>query len=196
MAAKATLFSIIIFSKDEKTSIYQEEYNLGSFSYFKRTAVQEMLRFLSKRVAESLDTAVPQELVHRMEEGESYKFFVKEKSDLIYVTASLLEYPSNTLSLLIEDISKQIKSSSRSELAGHLKVQMKEYQDYEQKDIMLQIKNELGKVEEILTKTVESALGRGEKIDELISSADSLSFQTKSLYKLSRKQNKRCCGIM
>ncbi|OAG31259.1 synaptobrevin -like YKT6 [Nematocida displodere] len=218
MKTKATLFSIILFNTDESTSIYHEEYSLGSFSYFKRTPIQEMLRFLSKRVAHSLDTNVPQELIHKVEESDSYKFFVKEKASLIFVVSTFLEYPSNTLSLLVEDIGtfilesrdrvKHTQERSRPEeidrahkeektaVAALIKAQIKEYQDYEQKDIMLQIKNELGKVEEILTKTVESALGRGEKIDELISSADSLSFQTKSLYKLSKKQNKKCCGIM
>lgn len=201
---KGTLFSLIIFNKDEETSIYHEEYYLSSFSYFKRSPVQEMLRFLSKRVSHNLDTNVPQDLVHKVEEGDSYKFFIKEKNGMIFVAASLLEYPSGTLSLLIEEVAKHLKEKrphikkdeDRQELSLFVRKQLKDYQDFEQKDIMLQIKNELGVVEEILTKTVESALGRGEKIDELISSADSLSFQTKSLYRLSKKQNKKCCGIM
>ncbi|KAI5180206.1 synaptobrevin-like protein YKT6 [Nematocida sp. AWRm80] len=220
MTERTTLFSIIMFNKDEEHSIYAEEYSLRSFSYFKRTPVQEMLRFLSKRVVQNVETDKPQELIHKVSEGDSYKFFIKERSNYIFVLSSLLEYPSNTLSLLIEDINKYLKeeiqdifkvshtqkqlntkdkdkqAQDKLKVSEFIKKQLKEYQNYEQKDIMLQIKNELGMVEEILSKTVESALGRGEKIDELISSADSLSFQTKSLYKLSKKQNKKCCGII
>ncbi|KAI5190592.1 synaptobrevin-like protein YKT6 [Nematocida sp. AWRm77] len=219
----ATLFSLIVFSKEDSLALYHEEYRLSSFNYFKRTSIQEMLRFLSTRVVQNLQVDVPQELIHRVDEGDSYKFFVKEKHNLVFVTASLLEYPSNTLSLLIEDVTKFISEQSKRQegsgevcatfekkaeaskklererklsLSKYVKVQLEEYQDYESKDIMLQIKNELGKVEEVLTKTIENALGRGEKIDELINSADSLSFQTKSLYRLSKKQNQKCCGIM
>lgn len=216
MSSKGTLFSAVLFSKTG--NIEYEEYHLGGFGYFQRSPLQEMLRFLSGRVVQNIDATVPQELVHKMDNGDSFKFFVKEKENRIYVLCAIIEYPSNTLSLLVEDISKciseaseaseqnqeirniaqdeRIRKKEKEKISDYIKIQLKEYQDYEKKDIMLQIKNELGRVEEILTKSVESALGRGEKIDELISSADSLSFQTKSLYKLSKKQNRRCCGIM
>ncbi|KAI5171570.1 synaptobrevin-like protein YKT6 [Nematocida sp. LUAm3] len=207
-----TLFCVILFKKDEGRSIYIEEYKLNGFSYFKRSPAQEMLRFLSKRIAQNIDTKEPQDLVQKMDEGDSYKFFIKEKGEYIYVLSTLMEYPSNTLGILVEDISNKIRETSceenfreklekqdrerKEKVSEYIRAQINEYQDYKQKDIMLQINNELGRVQEILSRTLESALGRGEKIDELITSADTLSFQTKSLYKLSKKQNRKCCGIM
>lgn len=222
---EATLFSLLLFNQDENTSMYHEEYALGSFNYFKRTSIQEVLRFLSTRVVQNLEVEVPQELIHKVDEGLSFKFFVKQKGGHIFVTGSLLKYPSNTLSLLIEEVAafiaaqaeqrqravsgggyltaeQRVERERRADkeanqaLSKYLKEQLSEFQDFKQKDIMLQIKNELGKVEAILTKTIENALGRGAKLDELINSTDSLSFHTKSLYRQSQKQNKKCCSIM
>jgi len=227
MKNAASLFSVVIYRKNERSAAYHEEYSLQSFSYFKRTVVKETLGFLSKMLVQNIDLEeLPKELVHHMEEDEKgYKMFVKERGGMIYIVGTVLEYPSNTLSLFVEDIAKfigemgekaRIKEmeeeymgaedkkkfaekryeEDKGRLAKYLREQMGEYQDYAQKDIVTQIQDELGMVEEILKETIENALNRGGKIDELINSADSLSFQTKTLYRLSKKQNKRCCGIV
>ncbi|KAI5137669.1 synaptobrevin-like protein YKT6 [Nematocida ausubeli] len=217
---KACLFSIILFSKEgEKVSLFLEEYSLGSFSFFKRTPFQEMIRFISNRIVQNIETDRSQEFVHKMEEGDSYKFFVRERRKYIFVISSLLEYPIPTLCLLIDDIAKHIQDANmaypagdsealfpeekkvkikeeKAKLKSFVKQQIKEYQNYEEKDVMLQIQNELDDVHNLLSKTVESAIGRGQKLHDLINSAEQLSFQTKSLYRLSKKQNQKCCGIM
>ncbi|KAI5192267.1 synaptobrevin-like protein YKT6 [Nematocida minor] len=218
---KASLFSIIIFSREkEDVQMYLEEYSLQSFSFFKRTPVQEMIRFISNRIVQNIETERSQEFIHKVEEGDSYKFFVREKRGYVYVITSLLEYPIPTLCLLIDDIVKYIQDNKlkcpelsheifnegkeekergkeeKQKLKAFVKQQIKDYQNYEEKDVMLQIQNELDDVHDLLSKTVESAIGRGQKLHDLINSAEQLSFQTKSLYKLSKKQNQKCCGIM
>ncbi|KAI5167135.1 synaptobrevin -like YKT6 [Nematocida sp. ERTm5] len=212
----ACLFSIILFSKEnQKVDLFLEEYSLGSFSFFKRTPVQEMIRFISNRIVQNIETTRSQEFVHKVEEGDSYKFFVRERKNYIFVIASLLEYPIPTLCLLIDDIAKFIQDEKmlypgegvteekkakckddKNKLRNYTKQLIKEYQNYEEKDVMLQIQNELDDVHDLLSKTVESAIGRGQKLHDLINSAEQLSFQTKSLYRLSKKQNQKCCGIM
>lgn len=186
MKEKPALFSAILFNKRSR-AIAREEYSLSSFSFFTRNSVQEMIRFISKRLVDNIETSVYQEFHHQFDDGPSYKFSLKETGEHIIVVSTVTEYPPNTIKLFISDVAHE---------KAPIKELMRDYQDYKNKDIFAQIQVELAQTESILTKTVESALGRGEKIDDLINSADSLSFQTKSLYRLSKKQNKRCCGIM
>lgn len=218
---KASLFSVMLFRKEKDgAKVYVEEFSLQSFSFFKRTPIQEMLQFISNRIVQNIETEKPQEFIHKVEEGDSYKFFVKEKGKYIYILACLLEYPAPTLCLLIDDIANYMQESmanhseekqgifkeekaggvnekeAKQKIKAFIKQQIKEYQNYEEKDVMLQIKNELEDVHNLLSKTVESAIGRGQKLHDLINSAEQLSFQTKSLYRLSKKQNQKCCGIM
>ncbi|KAH9386834.1 synaptobrevin-like protein YKT6 [Nematocida major] len=218
-AKKASLFSVILFRKHESgVRVFLEEYSLGSFNFFKRTPIQEMIAFISNRIVQNTETEKTQEFVHKEGEGDSYKFFVKEKRGYVYVISCLIEYPNATLCLLIDDIEKHMqetgagaaeeqeilpggkpaekKKENTSGLKSFVKQQMKEYQNYEEKDVMMQIQSELDDVHDLLSKTVESAIGRGQKLHDLINSAEQLSFQTKSLYRLSKKQNQKCCGLM
>lgn len=182
---KESLFSILIFN-NSSGNIVNREYSLSSFGYFTRSHIQGILETISQRLVENIDSNVYQEFIHHFDSKESCKFSAKSSSDLTAIATTVTDYPSSTLKLLLTDA---LKGASLKELIS-------EYQDFKKKDILAQIQDELAQTETILTKTVESVLGRGEKIDELINSADNLSFQTKSLYRLSRKQNKRCCGVM
>jgi Synaptobrevin len=184
MKEKQTLFSVISFDKETKQKV-SEEYSLDSY-FFVGGSIKQLLEFISKRLVDNVESFAYQEFVHTFENGSSYKFSVKEMGKVLFVVSSVVEYPAAVIKLLVSDIHAG---------KGSTKQLLKEYQDYVKKNIFVQIQMELTQTKSILTKTVESAIGRGEKLDDLISTAKELEGRAKSLYSLSRKQNKRCCRL-
>lgn len=77
----------------------------------------------------------------------------------------------------------------------NLKQLVLDAQDPVKVDAMAAIQKELDATKEVLHKTIESVLERGEKIDSLVAKSDSLTMQSKMFYTQAKKQNS-CCIVM
>ena len=69
------------------------------------------------------------------------------------------------------------------------------FQDPAQADQLTRIMNELEETKVVLHDTIEAALERGQKIDDLVSKSNDLSGSSKMFYKTAKKQN-QCCSYM
>ena len=70
-----------------------------------------------------------------------------------------------------------------------------QFQDPSQADQLTKIMHELEQTKLVLHETIEAALERGQKIDDLIVKSNDLSGSSKMFYKTARKQN-QCCQYM
>ena len=72
---------------------------------------------------------------------------------------------------------------------------LKEYQDPTKVDKILRLNVQLAETKDILHKTIDKVLERGEKLDDLVEKSSALSMQSKHFYKQARKTN-ACCIVM
>jgi synaptobrevin family protein YKT6 len=69
------------------------------------------------------------------------------------------------------------------------------YQDPQQADKIEAVKKELDETKEILFKSIDQVLQRGEKLETLVQRSEDLSFQSKAFLERSESMN-RCCIIL
>ncbi len=72
---------------------------------------------------------------------------------------------------------------------------LQEYQAPEKVDKILKLNTQLNETKDLLVKTIDKVLERGEKLDDLVAKSDNLSQQSKMFYKQAKKTNS-CCSIM
>jgi synaptobrevin family protein YKT6 len=70
-----------------------------------------------------------------------------------------------------------------------------QYSKPDQVDKLFKVQRDLDDTKEILLKSIDDLLERQEKLDDLITKTNDLSFQSKTLVKNSEKLN-RCCTIL
>jgi len=75
-----------------------------------------------------------------------------------------------------------------------LKTYLTKYQDPKQADQITKVQEQLDETKQVMNKTIESLLSRGEKLDDLIDRSQEISFQSKAFYKQAKKTNS-CCTI-
>lgn len=91
----------------------------------------------------------------------------------------------------LEDKDKDYNLLPYPELDQHLKT----WQKPEDADNLKKIQKELDETIQVMHKTIDSVLERGEKIDDLVAKSDGLSAQSKLFYTQAKKQNS-CCSVM
>lgn len=64
---------------------------------------------------------------------------------------------------------------------------LKAYQDPRSADQILRVQQELEDTKDVLHKTIESVLARGEKLDDLVAQSQSLSESSKLFFRVTRK---------
>jgi len=178
---------------------------LSSFSYFQRGTIGEMFAFFSRTFAANKGLA------------PGARTSVKHQSFLCHVYVSPFgvtaacfaddEYPQRVafgyLSKLCEDLQQatggQFPTSTEDNCvaafqAAHQKLLL-QFQDPSQADQLTRIMHELEQTKMVLHETIEAALERGQKIDDLIVKSNDLSGSSKMFYKTAKKQN-QCCSFM
>lgn len=60
---------------------------------------------------------------------------------------------------------------------------------------MLKIENELDEIQEMLTKTMDELLDRGENLDDMMKDSEDISNMAYNFYEKSKEANKKCCSI-
>lgn len=69
-----------------------------------------------------------------------------------------------------------------------------EYQEPAKMDKIMKLDQQLSETKDILYKTIDAVLQRGEKLDDLVDKSAALSQQSKMFYKQAKKTNS-CCSI-
>lgn len=76
-----------------------------------------------------------------------------------------------------------------------LEAVLAEYQEPAKVDKIMKLDKQLTETKDILYRTIDEVLKRGERLDDLVQKSTALSEQSKLFYKQAKKTN-RCCVVM
>eukprot|EP00300_Choanocystis_sp_HF-7_P024557 c26048_g1_i1.p1 GENE.c26048_g1_i1~~c26048_g1_i1.p1 ORF type:complete len:212 (+),score=44.85 c26048_g1_i1:87-722(+) len=178
-------------------------FELSSFGYFQRSGVREMTTFFSRTFVRQTDPGFRKTIKHQ--EYNCHIFVATD--ELAGVIFADEEYPPRVaftvLSKVMDDFRGEFKSGSwrqatvdNSCVFPMLDDAIQRYQDPHNADALLRIMKDLDETKVILHKTIDSALTRGQKLDELIEKSNDLSSMSKSFYKQSKDLNRCSCVIL
>ncbi|KAG9414514.1 palmitoyltransferase [Aphanomyces cochlioides] len=170
--------------------------DLSSFGYFKQSTIREMIDFFCQTIVKR--TALGQ---RRSVTAEDYVCHVFVRPDgLAGVFVCDDEYPSrvafSVLTKVIEQYSLEHSGGSWAASTWPPLVEcLKDAQDPKIIDKIAAIQSELDDTTEILRRTIEDTLKRGEQLDELVTKSKTLSVQSQVFYTRARATNS-CCTLM
>eukprot|EP00550_Attheya_septentrionalis_P010879 CAMPEP_0198303260 /NCGR_PEP_ID=MMETSP1449-20131203/56795_1 /TAXON_ID=420275 /ORGANISM="Attheya septentrionalis, Strain CCMP2084" /LENGTH=178 /DNA_ID=CAMNT_0044005747 /DNA_START=495 /DNA_END=1031 /DNA_ORIENTATION=+ len=174
--------------------------DLSSYGFFQRQSVKEMLTFLAKTFSKRTNPGQRQSITH-----EGYVVHCYVRSDGLGGTViSDLEYPARVafvlLTQMLDEFSQVVGDSWKTATVAEsvsfppIEGYLEKYQDPAAADKVTKIQKDLDETTQILHKTIDSVLQRGEKLDNLVEKSDDLSRQSKMFYKSAKKTNS-CCVI-
>eukprot|EP01124_Arcella_intermedia_P012779 TRINITY_DN1914_c0_g1_i1.p1 TRINITY_DN1914_c0_g1~~TRINITY_DN1914_c0_g1_i1.p1 ORF type:complete len:200 (-),score=43.55 TRINITY_DN1914_c0_g1_i1:19-618(-) len=176
-------------------------YELGQFGFWQRGGAQEICTFASREVVHRSKQALmsvkhKEFLCHcRVLDSRLAVVAVCDEEYPVYVAFNLMK---EALELFLKKYKEDAWSSPTTDqnlpLPGMDEL-IKKYQDPTEADKILKIKKDLDETKEIVMKTMDQLLERGEKLDNLIDLSNDLSFQSKAFAKKSEELNS-CCTIL
>ncbi|ETW06641.1 hypothetical protein H310_02832 [Aphanomyces invadans] len=181
--------------------ILASAFDLNSFSYFKRSTVRDMINFFSRTFIKRTPKGQRQSIQH-----EEYNCHVYVRQDgLAGIVVCDQEYPPRVafalMNKFLEEFHKETNGEWRTspnaanpDWAPLVKA-LEDYQDPSKADKISAIQKELDETTAVLSKTIDSVLERGEKLDDLVQKSQDLSSQSKVFYKQAKKTNS-CCVLM
>jgi len=183
--------------------ILSSQYELADWGFWQRDKIQEMCTFASRTVIHRADTDTPSMSVKHLEYICHYRLLKSGLSvicicDEEYHRYVAFQFLKDALELFTQRYTETTWNTASSDT--NLKVPgldelLKKYQNPEEVDKLLKIKRDLDDTKEILVKSMDQLLQRGEKLDELIQLSGDLSFQSKAFAKRSEDLNS-CCVIL
>lgn len=165
------------------SEIVQEKFNLEKFGIFTRGTIKDFIKTICRDITKRLprDNKL-REIREKMNEKVDFKIIIQiKRSHRIFVITDG-DYNSSVAYKLMD---KCFEASSFDDL-------IKEYKEWEDKDHLKKIEDELEKCNVIILEGLTQILQRGETLSDLVEKSESLSMQTKLLFKTAKKKNS-CC---
>ncbi|CAG8592399.1 165_t:CDS:2, partial [Paraglomus occultum] len=194
------LYSITVFSNvSTELKLLAGEYELSSFGYFQRSSVQEFMTFFSKTVAERTKPgqrqSVEESSTHLTDFNEvGYVFYAYSiPQGLAGIIITDAEYPQRVAFSLLNKVMEEFlvrfpKQTWTQKISfPELREYLIRYQDPKQGDQIMKVQEQLDETKQVMNKTIESLLQRGERLDDLIDRSRDISFQSKAFYKQAKK---------
>jgi synaptobrevin family protein YKT6 len=172
------VFSICLYHNDIPI---KQSFNLESFGFFEKRLAKEMLSAISKTC---IDRTIKGSCV-RVDKDDKYCMTLSTNVMSVCVTCDQ-EYPQRVTYKMCSDI------IHKNDLNIDLDDLITKSQDPKNIDKILFIQQNVDETKEVLHKTINQLLERGEKLDDLILKSDQLSAVSKQFYKEAQKHN-RCC---
>ncbi|XP_055371102.1 synaptobrevin homolog YKT6 [Condylostylus longicornis] len=195
------LYAMIVFYKTPTVARpLKSTYDLQSFSFFQRGAIQEFMTFASQTIVERTNPATRQSI-----KQDAYMCHVYVRHDnLGGVLIADHEYPQRVAHTLITKVLDEFSatvSSDQWENGNETNINftslpnfLAKYQDPKEADALTKMQNDLDETHIILKDTIAAVLNRGEKLEDLVVKSENLSVQSKAFYKTAKKTNS-CCSF-
>lgn len=195
------LFAVcVLYKGTENAHILKAAYDVQQFGFFQRGSVQEFMAFTSKIITERSNSCSRQSV-----KEQEYMCHVYVRSDnLAGVVISDHEYQyrvaHNMIGKVLDDFTAKVPShfwpntEESAILYTELPATLARWQNPREADALTKVQEEVEETKIILHKTIDAVLERGEKLDDLVSTAENLSMQSKTFYKTARKTNS-CCSF-
>ncbi|KZC08839.1 PREDICTED: synaptobrevin homolog YKT6 [Dufourea novaeangliae] len=190
----------VLHKKPTSATTVKAAYDVESFSFFQRGSVKEFMGFVSKTIVERTQLSCRQSV----KEGDYMCHVYVRADNLAAVLISDHEYPKRVAHTLItrvmDDFAARYPNSTWDTLSeattdfSQINVYLAKYQNPNEADALTKMQTDLDETNIILRNTLEAALQRGEKLDDLVLKSEGLSAQSKAFYKTARKTNS-CCSL-
>jgi synaptobrevin homolog YKT6 len=180
------------------------EGNNSWVSWFYKSQLLEFAEFISKILTEKTESGTRNKIAH----GQ-FLCYVYLKNNISCVAITDNEYPSRVAFDCLNKLMDRLVSPSSSDMIDratkdyqlnnvfleNVKKMVEEYREPSRVDKIIKIKKDVDETKEILNKSVDQILARGEKLDDLIQKTDLLSDESKTFYNVAYKHNS-CCDIL
>ena len=173
--------------------------DLAQFGFFERPTVRQMLQFFAKTVCGRVSPG--QRVSVDQEEMEGYRVHAHVRADGLAATATCdAEYPARAAFSPLAQALAEFERASPGWRTGlerdwpPLAEHLRRARDPKAYDRIAKIQGDLDETTDVLHKTIDNLLERGEKLDSLVERSDDLSKQSKMFYKQARKTNS-CCVV-
>ncbi len=176
-----TIYAIVKLNSFE-SKIIHEDFFLEEFSIFTRGTIKNIIRAMSIELNQRTRESRMVEVNEKLNNSVEIKIFTKISDIYRVVVVADKGYKSMIGQKLVL---RAFKSNNYKEL-------IKQYQNWEEQDIIKQIEDELQKCNAVVVDGLSKIMERGESLSELVDKSENLSSQTKLLFKTAKKKN-RCC---
>lgn len=177
-------------------------FELSSFGFFQKGSVREVATFVAREVVQRSDRGELESVKHREYVCHCQIF----QNNLAVCALSDDEYPQRVAFSLIQQAAdlfqRQYEASKwntaekdQSMTVTGLDALLLKFQDPSEADKILKIKKDLEETKTIVYKSIEQMLERGDRLEDLASKSNDLSFQSKAFMKQAEKMNS-CCLIL
>eukprot|EP00389_Voromonas_pontica_P016562 GDKH01025898.1.p1 GENE.GDKH01025898.1~~GDKH01025898.1.p1 ORF type:complete len:201 (+),score=21.95 GDKH01025898.1:138-740(+) len=195
------LLSIIIYKWNaEKCVELSEHIDLSSFSVFQRSTIKEHLKFHNRLIAAR--TSMGRRQTIQFQDNLGFCHAYTHPSGLCCTVLSDPEYPMRVAFTLIAELLKkfQEKHAGRWEtLTSDVQLEfpegdefLKRFQNPAEADKLTKIQKDLDEVKDIVLKSIDDLLERGETLDSLMQKSEDLSHTSLQFYRTAKKNN-QCC---
>ena len=185
----------------DETYILSIIYNLNEYYFYERGGISGLCNFVSRTAFHKVDPVKFEAIEHR----GLYIYCLTKEHLCSCAILTNKEYPlrviHHLLTKIIEDYKykygdlwKITKKDNEFKLDS-LNDYIKQYQDPKNVDKISNIKYQLEDTKDIIMKSIDKVLARGEQLDDLIEKTNDLSKSSKRFYKTTKKLN-RCCIIL
>jgi len=199
---KVYSIAIIRVWEDKKEPIFlSTSYELSSFGFFQKGSVRDIANFVSIEVAKRSVVGSQQTILHM---GYKCHVRVNPKGVACAVMADE-EYPQiAAFSLINVSIDAFLKEYSLTYEAYDTNQNLRapflddlifKYQDPQKADPMMKIQKDLDDTKQILVKSIDQLLDRGEKLESIAAKSEHLNFQTRAFMTNAESMNK-CCRYL
>jgi len=205
------LLSISLFrwNLEKPPMLLCSSFELNSFGYFQRSSVKELANFVGREVIERSKLGERQTVEHKEYLCHSHVLASAPASSDFSLAAAVIadsEYPSRVafsfISKVLDEFLRQYSWSDIQKVERDTIMPMRgldellqKYQEPQKADPTAKIQKDLDETKEIIVKTIDQLLLRGEKLEVLAEKSQDLSFQSKAFLKQSEKLNS-CCIIL
>eukprot|EP00828_Plagiopyla_frontata_P006497 TRINITY_DN12845_c0_g1_i1.p3 TRINITY_DN12845_c0_g1~~TRINITY_DN12845_c0_g1_i1.p3 ORF type:complete len:194 (+),score=44.97 TRINITY_DN12845_c0_g1_i1:71-583(+) len=167
--------------------------------------VKEPLNFCARTCAQRAEKGKFLQVINDEVKATCY-LNIDTLSNIGVVVMTDNEYPAKSAFLIINEIKENFfKAYNPMQLSQitidtnlefkHLDIMISKYQNPAEVDKLLKLETTLKETKEIVVKTMEDLIQRGEDLDKLMEKSKDISTSSYTFYKNARKANSRCCSL-
>lgn len=179
--------------------------DVSSIGYFQRNAAKEFIFLLSKAVSKRVSPGSKSKIV---ENGNA--IFAQASLDgLVFIAVADIEYNWRVAFTLISDLLPLFQQVFRGKYDNitsttsdnflpwpHLDETLIKYQNPAEEDKLLRLKKDIDETKILMYSAMDDLLERGQKLDDLVTQSEDLSFASKTFYRQAKQTNSGCCLVM
>ncbi len=198
---KILSIAILRYNGDtEEPIMLHSAQDLSSFGYFQRSTVKEFLIFATRTVLKRTPQGKRQSVLY--EENLCHCYLRSDGLGAVLVADN--EYPQRVAFTLISQSLDEFTQKYANQWQNvkvdtpmslpSLDKAIVEYQDPSKADKITKIQKDLDDTMDVMSKTIDSVLERGVKLDSLVEKSGDLQDRSKLFYKTAKSHNS-CCII-